>query len=493
MSLPPVPCRQGDRAIAAFRPSAIHAELGPDFFDVVEPARFPEHVLRYRNDRAAATIGLEGLSDEDWIARFGRFEPFEGSLPEPLALRYHGHQFDIYNPDLGDGRGFLYAQAFDAGGRLLDLGTKGSGQTPWSRGGDGRLTLKGGVREVLATSMLEALGVDTSKSLSLIETGQSLFRADEPSPARASVLVRLSHSHIRIGSFQRLAHHRQHEAIARLVRHCTTHYLPDARRDDPEAEATAFLVEVIQRVAETGARWISAGFVHGVLNSDNINITGESFDYGPWRFLPVYDPGFTAAYFDGTGLYAFGRQPDALAENLVRLAEALAPIGDPGSLEAALNTFWPEFQARLERAMLDRLGLEAEKNSGLDFVTDLLRFLGASQAPFEQVMFDLFAARPERLDRSPLAALYGAPDFAPVREKLFDFAVAPGADPEHAYFRRDRPRGMLIDEMEALWAPIAESDDWWPLHQALAEIAEMGAAYAPVFAGGPQSAEQRRS
>src|SRR5690606_820987 len=158
-----------------------------------------EQVRRYRNRRAAGSVGLDLLSDEQWIAHFGRFEPLPGSFAEPLALRYHGHQFQTYNPDLGDGRGFLFAQLEDLrDGRLMDLGTKGSGRTPWSRGGDGRLTLKGGVREVLATAMLEALGVNTSKSLSLIETGEELQRGDEPSPTRSSVLVRVSHSHVRI-------------------------------------------------------------------------------------------------------------------------------------------------------------------------------------------------------------------------------------------------------------------------------------------------------
>ena len=126
-------------------------------------------------------------------------------MPEPLALRYHGHQFRVYNPEIGDGRGFLYAQLRDGLDRLLDLATKGSGTTPYSRRGDGRLTLKGGVREILATEMLEALGVNTSKSFSLIETGEELMRGDEPSPTRSAVLVRLSHSHIRIGTFQRMA------------------------------------------------------------------------------------------------------------------------------------------------------------------------------------------------------------------------------------------------------------------------------------------------
>ena len=155
-----------------FRPSTAHAALGDDFFDAVAAAPFPQTVLRHRDDRWATRIGLDGLTDAEWVSDMGRFQPLPGSHPQPLALRYHGHQFRHYNPDLGDGRGFLYAQMFDLqDGRLLDLGTKGSGTTPWSRAGDGRLTLKGGVREVLATEMLEAQGVYTSKSLSLIEDG----------------------------------------------------------------------------------------------------------------------------------------------------------------------------------------------------------------------------------------------------------------------------------------------------------------------------------
>ena len=144
----------------AYRPSAIHAALGDDFFDPVSAATFPSLTLRHRDQRWAARVGLDGLTDAEWVRHFGAFEPLPDSFPQPLALRYHGHQFRSYNPDLGDGRGFLFAQLHDAvDGRLLDLGTKGSGRTPWSRGGDGKLTLKGGVREVLATSMLEALGV----------------------------------------------------------------------------------------------------------------------------------------------------------------------------------------------------------------------------------------------------------------------------------------------------------------------------------------------
>src|SRR3954454_24736805 len=254
-----------------FQPSIRHADLGPAFYALVEPAAFPQHILRVRNQRWAARVGLDALTDDEWIAHFGRFEPLPVGFPRPLALRYHGHQFRVYNPDLGDGRGFLFAQLHDLqDGRLLDLGTKGSGRTPWSRGGDGRLTLKGGVRELLASEMLEALGVDTSKTFSLIETGEELARNDEPSPTRSAVLVRLSHSHIRIGSFQRFAFHEDTQRLRRLLDYTIQTYLPDVWRDDEAARAMAFLERVAANVARTGAQWTAAGFVHGVLNTDNI-------------------------------------------------------------------------------------------------------------------------------------------------------------------------------------------------------------------------------
>src|SRR4051794_6262344 len=279
-----------------FQPSTSHAGLGPDFYDVVAPARFPAHVLRHRNQLWAERVGLGALTDEEWIAHFGRFEPLPGSFGEPLALRYHGHQFRTYNPGLGDGRGFLFAQLHDLeDGRLLDLATKGSGQTPWSRHADGRLTLKGGMREVLATEMLDALGVYTSKSFALFETGEALERGDEPSPTRSSVLTRLSHGHVRIGTFQRLAFFGQAENINKLVRYCLENLYGEKPSTDEPANALRLFDLVSTANAKLAGSYLAAGFVHGVLNSDNINVTGESFDYGPWRFTADWDPEFTAA------------------------------------------------------------------------------------------------------------------------------------------------------------------------------------------------------
>jgi uncharacterized protein YdiU (UPF0061 family) len=461
-----------------YRPSTRHADLGPAFFDIVEAAKFPAHILRYRNRRWAARVGLDALTDEAWLAHFGRFEPLPGSFEQPLALRYHGHQFRSYNPDLGDGRGFLFAQLHDLqDGRLLDLGTKGSGTTPWSRAGDGRLTLKGGVREVLATSMLEALGVGTSKSFSLIETGEALHRGDEPSPTRSSVLVRLSHTHLRIGSFQRQAFLEDTGALARLLDHAIAVAIPEAARDDPAEQACAFLREVCKRVARTGAQWMAAGFVHGVLNTDNINITGESFDYGPWRFLPVFDEGFTAAYFDHSGLYAYGRQPETLLWNLVRLAECLLPFAGKEPLEQALSEFVPYFRQALPQEVIRRLGL-ASRGSEADanLASRIWAFLKASQAPFEQFFFDFYSGA-LRSVHSPSAAHYAGEVFAPVREALAGYVAAPGVQLDHPYFARAVPCTMLIEEVERIWAPIAAADDWSLFDAKLADIEEMGAAY----------------
>jgi uncharacterized protein YdiU (UPF0061 family) len=470
---------------AAYRPATRHADLGPDFFDVVDAARFPAHVLRWRNRRWDHRVGLDGLTDEEWIAHFGKFEPLPGSFPEPLALRYHGHQFRSYNPDLGDGRGFLFAQLHDAkDGRLLDLGTKGSGRTPYHRGADGRLTLKGGVREVLATEMLEAQGVETSKTFSLIETGEALQRHDEPSPTRAAVLVRLSHSHIRIGTFQRFAFHKDLDAIGRLVEYSVANYIHEARRDDPAEQVVAFFEAVTRRVARMGAQWMAAGFVHGVLNTDNTNITGESFDYGPWRWAPTYKPDFTAAYFDYGGLYAYARQPEALLWNLARLGGCLLPLSEEAKLQSALEAFEPTLHAEFGAKVLWRLGLaSAGEEQDATLSRALYQFLLDSQAPLDQVFFDWRGGDATRAARSPIAATYATEGFAPVQEAIAAQPVSPRANLDHPYFARPAPCTMLIDEVEALWAPIAESDDWSRFQAKVDDIALMADAMGSVARG----------
>lgn len=462
-----------------YRPDPAYRTLGGEggapFYDVVEAAAFPKHVLRYRNQRWAEKIGLGGLGETEWIGHFGKFRPLMDNLIKPLALRYHGHQFRVYNPDIGDGRGFLFAQVRDDQGRLLDLATKGSGQTPYSRFGDGRLTLKGGVRELLATEMLEALGVYTSKTFSLIETGEALFRSDEPSPTRSCVMVRLSHSHVRFGTFQRLAFERDTAAIERLLDYCARQFDPDlADLQYPEKTVEIFR-RVVGRAARLAAQWMAAGFAHGVLNTDNMNVTGESFDYGPWRFAAVADPGFTAAYFDETGLYAFGRQAEAAAWNLARFGGALTPVAPEDGLNAALADFPAAYEAAMADAFFARLGVARAGAGDFDFVIDLLRWMAETRILFERVFFDWFCGKEseKRAAASPMAAQYETDAFSKIRARLLDFEPAAPNRLAHAYFRREEPCTMLIDEVEALSARIADADDWSPLEAKLADIAEM--------------------
>ncbi len=431
--------------------------------DKVAPAAFPRHTLRFRNTRWDRTVGLGELSDAAWTDHFGRFTPLDGNLPQPLALRYHGHQFRHYNADLGDGRGFLFAQLRDSSGRLLDLGTKGSGQTPWSRAGDGRLTLKGAVREILATEMLEALGVNTSKTFSVIETGEELTRGDEPSPTRSAVMVRLSHGHIRIGSFQRLHALNLHEELEALVAYCLETYpgppppLDAPGRDEP---AVILLHQVVERMADLAASYMVAGFVHGVLNTDNMNISGESFDYGPWRWLPSWDPAFTAAYFDHSGLYSFGRQPEAIHWNCGQLAIALRMLAESEPLIFALERFSGLFQQAMVRRFLWRMGRKPQENASDAALVEVgERAMHAAGVSPDAFFFGLRSGQMQfDAEFSGLLASYDA------------------EDQPHPLWSEAAPPSLVIEEVERIWAAIDHDDDWNLLHATVAHIRRLGDA-----------------
>lgn len=455
---------QASAAPAPYRPDPAILSLGETFYSGVTAAAFPQAILRFRNQRWAEAVGLGSLDDAEWIDHFARFAPLADNLPQPLALAYHGHQFRVYNPEIGDGRGFLFAQLRDGDGRLLDLGTKGSGRTPYSRSGDGRLTLKGGVREVLATEMLEALGVDTSKSFSLIETGEALERGDEPSPTRSAVLVRLSHGHIRIGAFQRLAYHREGDAMRRLVDYTLTQLFGEKPGDDaPER----LMHLVVARTAKLAASYMAAGFVHGVLNSDNINVTGESFDYGPWRFAPAWDPAFTAAYFDHAGLYSFGRQAEAILWDAMQLGVSLRAICDAEPLIAALDQFGPAYQAAVAERICWRLGVQpAGAAEDRALVETIERGLRASGMGIERFFHESFGGRiPED---EAFAGFADARAIAATRQ----------ARKPRGEFWDGTPVDLQIESVEAIWAAIDRDDDWRPFEAKIAAIRAFGAALA---------------
>ncbi|MDR2857200.1 MAG: YdiU family protein [Novosphingobium sp.] len=459
---------------AVYRPDPRILPLAPWLGDPVEAAGFPQHLLRFRNRRWAAAVGLDSLTDAQWIGHFGRFRPLPGNLAQPLALRYHGHQFRTYNPDIGDGRGFLFAQMRDGAGRLLDLGSKGSGITPYSRGGDGRLTLKGAVREILASEMLEALGVHTSKTFSVIETGEELWRGDEPSPTRSAVLLRLSHGHIRIGTFQRLRACGEAGHMAALVAYCLETFPGHAPPEDApgrDEPAVILLHQAVERLADLAASYMVAGFVHGVLNSDNMNVSGESFDYGPWRWLPRWDTGFTAAYFDHAGLYAFGRQPEAILWNCGQLGSALRLLAGSEPLVFALERFGGLYRQALARRFCWRLGVEPR---GLDAETALIAAAEAHMAGGGTAPDMLFFRH--RGGRSAPAGTFG---------DLLRRYRAAGSGDDHPVWQEDAPPTLAIDEVERVWAAIAGRDDWEPLAAKVAALRRLGDALgeAPAPAG----------
>ena len=447
-----------------YRPDPQILTLGPGFFDAVQPARFPKCIPRFVNKRWAERVGLE-FDAKGWAAHFCRFEPLPDNLTVPLALRYHGHQFRVYNPEIGDGRGFTLAQLRDNRDRLLDLGTKGSGQTPYSRHADGRLTLKGGLRELLATEMLEALGVNTSKSFALFETGEELERGDEPSPTRSSVLTRLSHGHIRIGTFQRLAFFGDVESIKKLTRYCLKNLYSEQPSTDDAENALKLFDLASSATARLAASYLAAGFVHGVLNSDNINITGESFDYGPWRFAPYWEPEFTAAYFDHYGLYAFGRQPEAIHWDIAQLAGCLSLIAEGPALSDLLAAWSARFETSLVDAMLSRLGI-VRSEEDRDIAAALIKALATRAQTIDRIFFDW------RGGHDPGREAYPADEFRELARLLEGRQRAK----MHPYWSCDAPCSMHIEEVEALWSAIDERDDWQPVNNKIKAIRLMGEA-----------------
>jgi uncharacterized protein YdiU (UPF0061 family) len=450
--------------MARYRPDPQILGLGPAFYDPVAPARFPACSPRFLNRRWADQVGLD-LDDAGWASHFCRFEPLPDNLAEPLALKYHGHQFRAYNPEIGDGRGFLFAQLRDDGGRLLDLGTKGSGQTPYSRSADGRLTLKGAVRELLASEMLEALGANTSKTFALFETGEQLERGDEPSPTRSSVLTRLSHGHIRIGTFQRLAYFGDVANVAKLTRYCLENLYCETPAEADADNALRLFDLVSAATAKLAASYLAAGFVHGVLNSDNISIAGESFDYGPWRFTPRWESDFTAAYFDHHGLYAFGRQPEAIHWDLAQVAGCLSLIAEAPPLSGMLAGWSDRFEQALVEAMVRRLGIASGPNDR-EVAAVLIEALASRVQPIDRVFLDWRGGRdpgPEPYPGDPFREL----------AKLLEGRERP---PSHPYWSDSAPCSMHIDEVESIWSAIAERDDWRPFEDKVTAVRRMGEA-----------------
>jgi serine/tyrosine/threonine adenylyltransferase len=458
--------------------------LGDDYYDEVTAAEYPQHILRWRNDALLPRLGLNpaDITDEHFCQAFGKFE----ERKPLLALRYHGYQFGEYNPNLGDGRGFLYGQVRGTNGELYDFGTKGSGRTPYSRGGDGMLTLKGGVREVLAAEILHRMGVRTSRCLSLVETGLDLWRGDEPSPTRSSVMIRMSKSHIRFGTFERLNYIQRPDLIKMLLNHVIDTYY--SHLSNEQEKYALFYAELVQKIAEVAAQWMASGFCHAVLNTDNMSITGESFDYGPYAFIPNFDRQFTAAYFDYSGRYSYGNQPGICKLNLELLQRPLAAAIRTNEMETGLSNFEKFYDAEYHRLMLRKLGFEELDNSVdnqelAELLRATLRFLNSYPVSYHHFFSDIAATFSSKwrddasciLSDSEIGQSLGASDlfvnWSGIYHRILSNLSPDAIEKIALTLNKYNPKTVILRPViESVWEKIAQEDNWMPFYDLLKEI-----------------------
>ena len=302
---------------------------------------------------------------------------------EPIALAYAGHQFGHFVPRLGDGRAILLGEVVGRDGLRRDIQLKGSGRTPFSRGGDGRAALGPVLREYLVSEAMAALGVPTTRTLAAVTTGEEVLRETR---LPGAVLTRVAASHIRVGTFQYFAARDDIEAVRLLADHAIARHYPECT--GAEAPYPSLLRAVVTRQAELVARWMLIGFVHGVMNTDNTSIAGETIDYGPCAFMDTYDPATVFSSIDHAGRYAYGNQPRIAHWNLARLAEAMLPLlgeDDEKALAAAheaLAGFAPRFEAAIAQGLRAKIGLATEQEGDDALAQDLLARMAQNEADF---------------------------------------------------------------------------------------------------------------
>jgi serine/tyrosine/threonine adenylyltransferase len=372
-------------------------------------APVPEPRLLALNEALAAELGVEPSAlrtPEGVRALVGDAIP-EGATP--VAQAYAGHQFGGYSPRLGDGRALLLGEVIDVGGRRRDVHLKGSGRTPFARGGDGKAAVGPMLREYLVGEAMQALGVPTTRALAVVATGERVLRDAGPLPG--AVLARVAASHLRVGTFEYAARRPDPALLRRLADHAIARHHPDA------AEAERPYLALLERVTEVQAaliaRWMLVGFVHGVMNTDNMTISGETIDYGPCAFMDAFDPATVFSSIDHAGRYAYGDQPAIAQWNLARLAETLLPLIDDdaeaavAAATAVLEAFPDRYAEHWDRGLRAKLGLGDDPPRDPAVLDDLPPLLHAHQVDFTAFFRALSASL--RGDDDRARALFGDP------------------------------------------------------------------------------------
>jgi uncharacterized protein YdiU (UPF0061 family) len=360
-----------------------YAALPDNFFARVAPTPVAAPRLIKLNRPLALHLGL----DPDRLDSPEGAEILAGKrIPDgadPIAMAYAGHQFGHFVPQLGDGRAILLGEVIDADGIRRDIQLKGSGPTPFSRRGDGRAALGPVLREYIVSEAMAALGISTTRSLAAVITGESVMRE---TPLPGAVLTRVASSHIRVGTFQYFAARSDTEGVRRLADHVIARHYPEAA--NAERPYHALLEGVIARQAQLVARWLLVGFIHGVMNTDNTSISGETIDYGPCAFMDHYDPAMVFSSIDEMGRYAYANQPRIAQWNVTRLAECLLPLMSDdrdkaiAEAQAAINGFVEIFNAAHEEGLRAKLGLFTTRDGDAALAQDLLDAMAKNQADF---------------------------------------------------------------------------------------------------------------
>ena len=384
----------------------------PDLYADWKPAAVPAPVLLRLNHALAEELGwpAASLTGEDGAAWFGGNRPLPGA--QPLAQVYAGHQFGQYSPQLGDGRALLLGEVIDRHGRRRDIAFKGSGRTPFSRGGDGKAALGPVLREYLIGEAMHALGIPTTRALAVVGTGEPVLR--EAGALPGAVLTRVAASHIRVGTFQWLAARGDVEQLRRFADYVIARHDPDLIGQP--GRALGLLEAVARRQADLVARWMGVGFIHGVMNTDNMTISGETIDYGPCAFMDAYDPATVFSSIDRGGRYAYANQPHIARWNLARLAESLLPLmvaspDDEAQVQVAIeqataviDAFPGWYQAAWLRVMRAKLGLTGEEAGDEALAQGWLDLLAGQGADFT-LSFRRLADVAEDPADAPAAAL----------------------------------------------------------------------------------------
>jgi uncharacterized protein YdiU (UPF0061 family) len=352
-------------------------ELGTDFFQAKSPDPVAAPYLIDGNPEAAELIGLDPaeFKRKEFVEYFSGNRPLPGM--QPLAMDYSGHQFGMYNPRLGDGRGLLLGAVKNGSPNTWDVYLKGCGPTRFARGFDGRATLRASIREYLGGEAVHGLGIPTTRSLAVIGIGELVFR-ETPQPG--ALLVRLSDTHVRFGSFENFHYTNRPEAVTRLADFVIQHHYPEI-----ENEATKYQLlfrSVMQRTARLIAQWQSVGFIHGVMNTDNMTLTGTTFDYGPFGFMDRFNPQFTPNHTDGHGRYALGRQAEIGHWNLGKLGETMTHLIASEVITEELEQYQPAFNRFYNELMGQKLGLEILDSEFTTLVGILFHILYENQVDY---------------------------------------------------------------------------------------------------------------